>query len=79
MRLKIYRAPRMAEAMARVRTELGEDALILASRQVDDGVEVTAALEVEDDPPPPPLKLDVDQPHRAALIYHCLLYTSRCV
>jgi flagellar biosynthesis protein FlhF len=70
MRLKIYRAPRMAEAMARVRTELGEDALILASRQVDDGVEVTAALEVEDDPPPPPLKLDVDQPHRAALIYH---------
>lgn len=39
--------------MARVRAELGEDALILASRQVSDGVEVTAALEPADDLPPP--------------------------
>ena len=53
MRLKLYRAPRMAEAMARVRAELGKDALILASRQVGDGVEVTAALEPADDLPPP--------------------------
>ncbi|MEO9189726.1 MAG: GTP-binding protein [Acetobacteraceae bacterium] len=45
MRLKLYRAPRMAEAMACVRAELGPDALILATRRVHDGVEVTAALE----------------------------------
>ncbi len=47
----------MAEAMARVRAELGEDALILATRRVGDGVEVTAALEPDDAPPPlaPPI------------------------
>ena len=60
----------MADAMARVRAELGENALILASRQVDDGVEVTAALEVEDDLQPPPLRADFDPSRRAALIYH---------
>ncbi|HEY2616740.1 MAG TPA: GTP-binding protein [Acetobacteraceae bacterium] len=48
MRLKLYRAPAMAQAMARVRAELGEDAMILATRRVGDGVEVTAALEPED-------------------------------
>ncbi len=72
MRLKLYRAPRMAEAMARVRAELGEDALILASRQVGDGVEVTAALEPEDEPPPQPLVLPpaAGAPSRAALMFH---------
>ena len=53
MRLKLYRAPGVAEAMARVRAEMGLDALILATRQVADGVELTAALEVEDEDPPP--------------------------
>jgi flagellar biosynthesis protein FlhF len=52
MRLKLYRAPAIAEAMARVRAELGEDALILATRRVGDGVEVTAALEPDEAPPP---------------------------
>lgn len=52
MRLKLYRAPAMAEAMARVRAELGDDALILATRRVGDGVEVTAALEPDEAPPP---------------------------
>ncbi len=69
MRLKLYRAPRIAEAMARVRAELGVDALILASRQVGDGVEVTAALEPEDELPPP-LKLAFDPSSRAALVFH---------
>ncbi len=45
MRLKLYRAPSVAEAMARVRAELGLDALILATRRVADGIELTAALE----------------------------------
>ena len=61
MRLKLFRAPRMAEAMAMVRAELGEEAVILGSRRVGGGVEVTAALEAPEpvlilpDPPAPPL------------------------
>ncbi|MDO9710025.1 flagellar biosynthesis protein FlhF [Paracraurococcus lichenis] len=50
MRLRLFRAPRMAEAMAQVRAELGEEAVILETRRVAGGVEVTAALE---DPPDP--------------------------
>jgi flagellar biosynthesis protein FlhF len=48
MRLKLYRAAGMAEAIAQVRRELGPDALILASRSVADGVEVTAAIDPVD-------------------------------
>jgi len=55
MRLKLYRAPSVSEAMARVRAELGGDALILSTRRVADGVELTAALEPEE---PPPLAQD---------------------
>jgi flagellar biosynthesis protein FlhF len=52
MRLKLYRAPSVAEAMRGIRDELGPEALILATRRVADGVEVTAALETgEPDPP----------------------------
>ncbi len=71
MRLKLYRAPAMAQAMARVRAELGEDALILATRRVGDGVEVTAALEPEDHPPPSPL-LMADPGRLAALEFHAI-------
>ena len=59
MRLKLFRAATMAEAMARVRAELGAEAIILATRQVAEGIELTAALEAEDEPvlipplPPP--------------------------
>ena len=52
--MKLYRAPRMAEAMALIRAELGADALILATRRVKDGVEITAALEPEEDAAPLP-------------------------
>jgi flagellar biosynthesis protein FlhF len=45
MQIKLIQAPNMAEAMRRVRAELGEDALILGTRRVADGVEITAALE----------------------------------
>ncbi len=45
MRLKLYRAPSMAAAMAELRRELGADALILGTRRVAGGVEVTAALD----------------------------------
>ena len=45
MRVKLFRAAEMTAAMALIRAELGVDALILSSRRVPEGVEVTAALE----------------------------------
>ena len=67
MRLKLYRASGVTEAIARVRADLGADALILATRRVGDGVEVTAALEPEDDLPawPEPLLRSGSLPHVA--------------
>jgi flagellar biosynthesis protein FlhF len=64
MRLKLFHAPRMADAMDQVRAELGADALILNTRQVPGGVEITAALE-PDEPPPPP-----DPTRLATLAWH---------
>lgn len=57
MRLKLYRAADMAEAMARIRAELGAEAMILNQRRVAGGVEVAAALDpvAEDTDPLPPL------------------------
>jgi flagellar biosynthesis protein FlhF len=51
----------MAEAMALVRTELGEDAVILDSRRVAGGVEVTAAVE-RPAPVLPPPGWDTEEP-----------------
>lgn len=45
MRLRQFHGVRMPEAMAAVRAALGEHAVILGSRRVAGGVEVTAALE----------------------------------
>ncbi len=53
MRLKLYRAATVPQAMSRVRAELGADALILATRRVAEGVEVTAALEPHAPASPP--------------------------
>jgi flagellar biosynthesis protein FlhF len=64
MRLKLYRAAAIAEAMAQVRADLGAEALILSSRRIAGGVEVTAALEKDKAPAPPPP--DDDDPKRAA-------------
>ncbi len=66
MKVRIIRALAMAEAMAQVRRELGEEALILTARRVTGGVEVTAALEPETEPAPP-----APEPARlAALDFH---------
>ncbi len=70
MRLKLYRAATMAEAMARVRAEFGPDALILATRRVAEGVEVTAALEPEAPTLPPPLPAAPDAERGRLLAYH---------
>ena len=66
MRVKLYRAPRIAAAMAQIRAELGPEALILATRPVAEGVEVTAALEAADTPPSAPS----DPARIAALAWH---------
>ncbi|HEY5301898.1 MAG TPA: GTP-binding protein [Acetobacteraceae bacterium] len=75
MRLKLYRATRMAEAMACVRAELGPDALILATRRVADGVEVTAALE----PDPSPIVARDDPQRERLLAYHDVPMPLRAV
>ena len=73
MRLRVYRAPRMAEALAQARAELGEEAIILGSRRVGGGVEVTAALDRPPSPEPseplliPPAPLPLAAPPPAAL------------
>ena len=54
MRLKLYRAASMAEAMAQLRDELGPEALILSTKRVPGGIELTAALDQPDEPPAPP-------------------------
>jgi flagellar biosynthesis protein FlhF len=72
MRLKLYRAASMADAMALVRAELGMDALILASRRVSDGVEITAATEPEDPVRPAQVAATVDPERLAILAFHAV-------
>ena len=62
MRLKLYRAASVPEAMAKVRADLGADALIVGTRRVSDGVEVTAALEEAERP------LPASEPNRVAVL-----------
>jgi flagellar biosynthesis protein FlhF len=66
MRVKLYRASGMREAMEQMRGDLGADALILATRRVSDGVEVTAALEAAPASAPAP----IDGPRVAAFAHH---------
>jgi flagellar biosynthesis protein FlhF len=68
MRLKLYRAAGMPEAVSLVRADLGDDALILSTRRVrDGGVEITAAIEPDEPAPTAP-----DPVWAAALRYHGL-------
>ncbi|MGE0420305.1 MAG: hypothetical protein AB7O80_26155 [Acetobacteraceae bacterium] len=65
MRLKLFRAPTAAQAMAQIRATFGADALILGTRHLPDGVEITAALDDDQPVPAPP------DPHRlSALRFH---------
>jgi flagellar biosynthesis protein FlhF len=50
MRLRTIQAAGMAEAMARLRAELGDEAVILSTRRTTEGVEVTAAQDQDDEP-----------------------------
>ncbi len=49
MRIRTFRARTVAAAMSSARAELGPDALILSTRRVADGVELTVATEPQDD------------------------------
>jgi len=47
--MKIVRhiAPDMRQAMRSIREQLGDDAVILSSRRIPEGVEVTAAIDFD--------------------------------
>ena len=49
MKMKRFIAPEMREAMQQVGEELGPDALILSSRKTEDGAEIIAAVDYEED------------------------------
>jgi len=78
VRLKLYRAACVTEAIASVRRDLGADALILSTRRLGTGVEVTAALEIDDDdvaaspsdPPAVPARPCADAARAALLAFH---------
>ncbi len=70
MRLKLYRASRMADAMALVRADLGDEAVILESRRVAGGVEITAAVEPAEPVLIAPPPLAALPPHEGALAWH---------
>ena len=56
MKLKRYTAPDIRQAMAKVRDELGADAVILSNRKTDDGIEIIAAMDYDDSIVKTPLK-----------------------
>ncbi len=48
MRLRVFEAPTSQQALARMREALGPDAIVVASRDVEGGVCITAAVETHD-------------------------------
>lgn len=49
MKIKRFIAPDMRTAIAAVRKEIGEDAVILSNKTVDDGVELVAAIDFDEE------------------------------
>ena len=58
MRLRVFHAPTVAEAMRKVRAELGDEAIIVSTHKSRQGnaIEVTAAIEQAEMEPPPPVE-----------------------
>jgi flagellar biosynthesis protein FlhF len=67
MKIKRFVAPDMRSAIAAVRREIGEDAVILSNKTVEDGVELVAAIDFDEEQfnsseqekklqPPPPVQ-----------------------
>src|SRR6266850_6824160 len=48
MKMKRFLAPTMREAIARVRSEQGPDAVILSSKRVEGGVEIVTAIDYDE-------------------------------
>src|SRR5271156_4890609 len=48
VKIKRYMAPSMRAALDQVRAEQGEDAVILSSRRVKEGIEVIAAVDYDE-------------------------------
>ncbi|MFO7788052.1 MAG: flagellar biosynthesis protein FlhF [Halospina sp.] len=48
MQVKRFFAPTMPEALRMVRSEMGDDAVILSSKRVEDGVEIVTALDYDE-------------------------------
>lgn len=85
MRIRTFRARTVAAAMSAARAELGPEALILGTRRVADGIELTAATEPEEEisplaplapltptPPPAPAFAPRDEAIAQALAAHGL-------
>jgi flagellar biosynthesis protein FlhF len=80
MRIRTFRARTVAAAMSAARAELGPDALILGTRRVADGVELTAATEPDEEiaplaplaPAPVPVPPSRDAAVEKALAAHGL-------
>ncbi len=49
MKIKRFVAPDMRQALRMVRETLGEDAVILSNKSIDEGVELTAAVDLVTD------------------------------
>lgn len=62
MRMKVFQAASMPEAIKLVRAELGEDAIIISTQRADGGVRVTAAIDRRGDAdlPLPPIDEPLD-------------------
>jgi len=70
VRLRVFSATTMMEAMRRVRDELGPAAIILSTREEENTVYVTAAAEPERAAPPPPRAPQTADILGRALAYH---------
>jgi flagellar biosynthesis protein FlhF len=62
VRLKSFHAPSMVEAMRLVRDALGDDAIIVATREEEGGVRLTAAIDDVEEPLLPPLSSHDPEP-----------------
>jgi flagellar biosynthesis protein FlhF len=61
MKIKRFVAQDMRQALRMVREALGEDAVILSNKTVDGGVELTAAIDLVEDPAPDTLDQRIPQ------------------
>jgi flagellar biosynthesis protein FlhF len=73
MRLRIFEAPSMAEALQKMRRTLGEEAVIVASQEDAAGVRLTAAVNVSGDDLAALLAPDAAEPVRRVVV-ECLAF-----